>query len=226
MFPFQLSPCWPLYILYAHPCHHPARRPRPSSLLSAPQHDPSQEAAARRRHPPFILPDESRIPSPITSSNPRRLRVRHIPACQPQEATSINLAAFLPASSSRCSSFHGSSSCTFDSSSSSSSSTSSTTSLASTSTQPTLLTMATKGRSTPRVVCCAIPIARSAGKVLVVTSRKRPERWVCEYSLFFLSTLPPARHTRQTSHRPTDRPLSLGLLHPGPRVPDPLLPRA
>ncbi|EIM91297.1 uncharacterized protein STEHIDRAFT_73138 [Stereum hirsutum FP-91666 SS1] len=38
--------------------------------------------------------------------------------------------------------------------------------------------MATKGRSTPRVVCCAIPIARSAGKVLVVTSRKRPERWV------------------------------------------------
>lgn len=38
--------------------------------------------------------------------------------------------------------------------------------------------MGTKGRSTPRVVCCAIPIARSAGKVLVVTSRKRPDNWV------------------------------------------------
>ncbi|ETW83126.1 hypothetical protein HETIRDRAFT_417121 [Heterobasidion irregulare TC 32-1] len=38
--------------------------------------------------------------------------------------------------------------------------------------------MATKGRSQPRVVCCAIPIARAAGKVLVVTSRKRPDNWV------------------------------------------------
>jgi len=38
--------------------------------------------------------------------------------------------------------------------------------------------MSTKGRSTPRVVCCAIPIARAAGKVLVVTSRKRPNFWV------------------------------------------------
>ncbi|KII85148.1 hypothetical protein PLICRDRAFT_57083 [Plicaturopsis crispa FD-325 SS-3] len=38
--------------------------------------------------------------------------------------------------------------------------------------------MGTKGRSVPRVVCCAIPIARAAGKVLVVTSRKRPDRWV------------------------------------------------
>ncbi|KAF9450076.1 hypothetical protein P691DRAFT_798609 [Macrolepiota fuliginosa MF-IS2] len=38
--------------------------------------------------------------------------------------------------------------------------------------------MGTKGRATPRVVCCAIPIARNAGKVLVVTSRKRPDRWV------------------------------------------------
>jgi len=36
----------------------------------------------------------------------------------------------------------------------------------------------TKGRSVPRVVCCAIPIARAAGKVLIVTSRKRPESWV------------------------------------------------
>jgi len=38
--------------------------------------------------------------------------------------------------------------------------------------------MSTKGRSTPRVVCCAIPIARAAGKVLVITSRKRPNHWV------------------------------------------------
>ncbi|KAF8273302.1 NUDIX hydrolase domain-like protein [Lactarius quietus] len=38
--------------------------------------------------------------------------------------------------------------------------------------------MSTKGRSTPRVVCCAIPIARAAGKVLVITSRKRPNFWV------------------------------------------------
>ncbi|KAG7089376.1 hypothetical protein E1B28_011066 [Marasmius oreades] len=38
--------------------------------------------------------------------------------------------------------------------------------------------MGNKGRSVPRVVCCAIPIARAAGKILVVTSRKRPDRWV------------------------------------------------
>ncbi|KAF8903632.1 NUDIX hydrolase domain-like protein [Mucidula mucida] len=38
--------------------------------------------------------------------------------------------------------------------------------------------MGTKGRATPRIVCCAIPIARAAGKVLVVTSRKRPDSWV------------------------------------------------
>lgn len=38
--------------------------------------------------------------------------------------------------------------------------------------------MGTKGRSVPRIVCCAIPIARAAGKVLVVTSRKRPDSWV------------------------------------------------
>ena len=40
--------------------------------------------------------------------------------------------------------------------------------------------MATKGRAEPRVVCCAIPIWRASGKVLIVTSRKRPESWVCE----------------------------------------------
>lgn len=38
--------------------------------------------------------------------------------------------------------------------------------------------MGTKGRSVPRIVCCAIPISRAAGKVLVVTSRKRPDSWV------------------------------------------------
>ncbi|KAF8627070.1 hypothetical protein AX17_006409 [Amanita inopinata Kibby_2008] len=38
--------------------------------------------------------------------------------------------------------------------------------------------MGTKGRSAPRIVCCAIPILRTAGKVLVVTSRKRPNNWV------------------------------------------------
>jgi len=38
--------------------------------------------------------------------------------------------------------------------------------------------MGTKGRSVPRVVCCAIPIARAAGKVLVITSRTRPDNWV------------------------------------------------
>lgn len=27
-------------------------------------------------------------------------------------------------------------------------------------------------------MCCAIPIARAAGKVLVITSRKRPNHWV------------------------------------------------
>jgi len=41
--------------------------------------------------------------------------------------------------------------------------------------------MSTKGRANPRIVCCAIPIARAAGKVLVITSRKRQDRWVCEY---------------------------------------------
>jgi len=35
-----------------------------------------------------------------------------------------------------------------------------------------------KGRSTPRVVCCAIPISRAAGKVLIVSSRKRSDHWV------------------------------------------------
>ena len=52
--------------------------------------------------------------------------------------------------------------------------------------------MSTKGRSTPRVVCCAIPIARAAGKVLVITSRKRPNYWVCQ-------CLPPDRSTSALS---------------------------
>ncbi|KAJ7227336.1 NUDIX hydrolase domain-like protein [Mycena pura] len=38
--------------------------------------------------------------------------------------------------------------------------------------------MGTKGRATPRVVCCAIPIARTAAKILLITSRKRPDNWV------------------------------------------------
>ncbi|KAF8813185.1 hypothetical protein BYT27DRAFT_7131760, partial [Phlegmacium glaucopus] len=38
--------------------------------------------------------------------------------------------------------------------------------------------MATKGRAQPRVVCCAIPIARTSGKVLLITSRKQPSNWV------------------------------------------------
>ncbi|KAF5372779.1 hypothetical protein D9615_010115 [Tricholomella constricta] len=42
---------------------------------------------------------------------------------------------------------------------------------------PQSFTMGTKGRSVPRIVCCAIPIARAAGKILVVTSRKRPDSW-------------------------------------------------
>ena len=41
--------------------------------------------------------------------------------------------------------------------------------------------MGTKGRDVPRVVCCAIPIASAAGKVLVITSRKRQDLWVCAY---------------------------------------------
>jgi hypothetical protein len=47
--------------------------------------------------------------------------------------------------------------------------------------------MGTKGRSSPRIVCCAIPIARAAGKVLLITSRKRPDRWVCECAFRFAS---------------------------------------
>jgi len=38
--------------------------------------------------------------------------------------------------------------------------------------------MSTKGRVVPRVVCCAIPIERANRKVLVITSRKRQDRWV------------------------------------------------
>ena len=43
--------------------------------------------------------------------------------------------------------------------------------------------MGSKGRAVPRVVCCAIPIARAAGKVLVVTSRKQPNNWLCKSPL-------------------------------------------
>ena len=35
-------------------------------------------------------------------------------------------------------------------------------------------------RAVPRVVCCAIPIRRADRKVLVITSRNRPQSWVCE----------------------------------------------
>ncbi|KIJ66952.1 hypothetical protein HYDPIDRAFT_85874 [Hydnomerulius pinastri MD-312] len=38
--------------------------------------------------------------------------------------------------------------------------------------------MGTKGREVPRVVCCAIPITSAAGKVLVITSRKRQDKWL------------------------------------------------
>ena len=61
--------------------------------------------------------------------------------------------------------------------------------------------MSNKGRSTPRVVCCAIPIARAAGKVLVITSRKRPNNWVCECSPPFAPPVP-----AKVSKRSTDCP--------------------
>jgi len=38
--------------------------------------------------------------------------------------------------------------------------------------------MGKKDAVRPRVVCCAIPIARSANKVLVITSRKRNGNWL------------------------------------------------
>jgi len=44
--------------------------------------------------------------------------------------------------------------------------------------------MGTKGREVPRVVCCAIPLASSSGKVLVITSRKRQDLWVCKSCYF------------------------------------------
>ena len=53
--------------------------------------------------------------------------------------------------------------------------------------------MGSKGRSAPRVVCCAIPISRAAGKVLVITSRKRPNHWVCKCHRHSGSTVPPPR---------------------------------
>jgi len=45
--------------------------------------------------------------------------------------------------------------------------------------------MGKEPRTTPRVVCVAIPIYRAVGKVLMVTSRKRPEQWVCEWERSF-----------------------------------------
>lgn len=49
-----------------------------------------------------------------------------------------------------------------------------------------------KERAVPRVVCCAIPIARGAGQVLLITSRSRPDMWVCEYG--FLAAFPIIHH--------------------------------
>jgi len=38
--------------------------------------------------------------------------------------------------------------------------------------------MGKKDASRPRIVCCAIPIHRKAAKVLLITSRKRADRWI------------------------------------------------
>ncbi|KAF8591052.1 hypothetical protein K439DRAFT_1328137 [Ramaria rubella] len=38
--------------------------------------------------------------------------------------------------------------------------------------------MGKKDAPRPRVVCCAIPVARAAGKILIITSRKRDDHWV------------------------------------------------
>jgi hypothetical protein len=48
-----------------------------------------------------------------------------------------------------------------------------------------------KGRSSPRVVCCAIPILKAAGKVLIVSSRKRSDHWVCKSHPSCPTRLPP-----------------------------------
>ncbi|KAG9039368.1 hypothetical protein FRB95_010656 [Tulasnella sp. JGI-2019a] len=40
--------------------------------------------------------------------------------------------------------------------------------------------MGKEPRATPRVVSVAIPIFRAGGKILLVTSRKRSDKWVCE----------------------------------------------
>ena len=51
-----------------------------------------------------------------------------------------------------------------------------------------------KGHSQPHIVCCAIPITRGSCQVLLVTSCKHSNSWVCEsypflnYSVFFLSS--------------------------------------
>ncbi|CAG7855114.1 SubName: Full=Uncharacterized protein {ECO:0000313/EMBL:CCA68870.1} [Serendipita indica DSM 11827] len=38
--------------------------------------------------------------------------------------------------------------------------------------------MGKKDAVRPRIVCCAIPILRSSGKVLLITSRKRSDHWI------------------------------------------------
>ncbi|PSR78998.1 hypothetical protein PHLCEN_2v7185 [Hermanssonia centrifuga] len=58
--------------------------------------------------------------------------------------------------------------------------------------------MSNKGRTTPRIVCCAIPIARAAGKILLITSRKRPDNWVSGVRgkiTRFVTTIPSASST-------------------------------
>lgn len=55
--------------------------------------------------------------------------------------------------------------------------------------------MGTKGREVPRVVCCAIPLASASGKVLVITSRKRQDLWVCESRHFHVFSLFPLNIT-------------------------------
>ena len=65
-----------------------------------------------------------------------------------------------------------------------------------------------KGRSTPRVVCCAIPISRSTNQVLVITSRKRSNQWVCEYPLPRRPSPVPLPHPFLSSTRASTRPLT------------------
>ena len=60
--------------------------------------------------------------------------------------------------------------------------------------------MGTKGREVPRVVCCAIPITSAAGKVLVITSRKRQDLWVCACFPFPLPFLHPLQRVMCSPH--------------------------